>query len=91
MLTVAACRLHVTLQTSPDLDFFDFIRSVVADLLKNTSSSPSGPSGRRIINKIVGSHDPVNAESPRTLRKLQKEHFKKMSRLWCLLESYVLS
>ena len=63
MLTVAAWRLHVTVRTSPHLDFLDFIPSVVADLLKNASSSLSGPSGRRIINKIVGSHYPVNAES----------------------------
>ena len=44
MLTVAAWRLHVTVQTSPHLDFFDFVRSVVAGLLKNTSSSLSGES-----------------------------------------------
>ena len=41
----------------------DFIRSVVAGLLKNTSCLSSGPSGRRIMNKVVGSHHPVNAES----------------------------
>ena len=63
MLTVAAWRLHVTVRTSPHKDFLDFIRSVVAGLLKNTSLLSSGPSGRRIMNKIVGSHHPVNAES----------------------------
>ena len=53
MLTMGVWRLHVTVQTSPHLDFLDFIRSVVAGLLKNMSSSSSGPSERRIINKIV--------------------------------------
>ena len=63
MLTVAAWRLHVTVQTSLHLDFLDFIRSVVAALLKNTYSLSSGPSGKRIMNKIVSLHHPVNAES----------------------------
>ena len=64
MLTVAAWRLHVSLLCKlRRILALDFIQSVVAGLLKNTSSLSSGPSGRRIMNKIVGSHHPVNAES----------------------------
>ena len=63
MLTVAAWRLHVTVGTSPRLDFFEFIRSVVGGLLKTASSASSGPNGRRTINTSVGLHHPVNAET----------------------------
>ena len=62
MLTVAAWRLHVTVQGSPHLDLLDFIRSVVAGLLQNSRRpAVSGPSGRRIINNRIGQHYPVNA------------------------------
>ena len=63
MLTVAARRLHVIVETSPRLDFLEFIRSVVGDLLKNISSASSGLNRRRIINTSVGLHYPVNAET----------------------------
>ena len=63
MLTVAAWRLHVTVQGSPHLDLLDFIRSVVAGLLQNSRRfAVSGPSGRRIINNNIGQHYPVNAK-----------------------------
>ena len=47
MITVAAWRLHVAVQISPHLDLLDFIRSVVAGLLKNGKRpASSGPSDR---------------------------------------------
>ena len=63
MLTVAAWRLHVTVGTSPRLDFFESIRSVVGGLLKPTSSESSDPNGRKIINFSVGLHHFVNAKT----------------------------
>ena len=63
MLIVAAWRLHVTVGTSPHLDFLNFIRLLVGGLLKTTSSASSGPNGRRIINITVGLHHPVNSET----------------------------
>ena len=64
MLTVAAWRVHVTVQGSLHLDLLEFIRSVVAGLLQNsTRPAVSGPSGRRIINNSIGQRYPVNAES----------------------------
>ena len=63
MLTVVARRLHVTVGTSPRLDFLEFIRSVLGGLLKTTSSVSSGPNGRKIINPSVGLHHPVNAKT----------------------------
>ena len=63
MLTVAARRLHVTVGTSPCLDFLEFIRSVVGGLLKTTSSESLGPDGRIIINPSVGLHHPANANA----------------------------
>ena len=63
MLTMAAWRLHVTVGTSPRLDFLEVIRSVVGGLLKTSSSAFSGPNGRRIINTSVGLHHSVNAET----------------------------
>ena len=63
MLTVAAWRLHVTLGTSPRLDFLEFIQSVVGGWLKTTSSASSGPNRKRIINTSVGLHHPVHAET----------------------------
>ena len=50
MITVAARRLHVAVQISPRLDLLDFMRSVVAGLLKNSRiPASSGPSGRRFM------------------------------------------
>ena len=63
MLTVVSWRLHVTVGTSPRLDFLEFIRSVVGGLLKTISSESSGPNGRRIINPNAGLHHPVNAKT----------------------------
>ena len=78
MLTVAAWRLHVTVQASPRLEFLEFIRSVVAGLLKNaTRSSFSGPSGRRIMNKSAGQHHSVNAESQGRCANCKKNTVKK--------------
>ena len=62
-LTAAVWRLHVTLETSPRLDFLEFIWSAVGGLLKTTNSVSSGPIGRRVINTSVGLHHPVNAET----------------------------
>ena len=63
MLTVAAWSLHVTVQGSLHLDLLDFIRSVVAGLLKNSRRpAVSDPSRRRIINNSIGQHYPVNTE-----------------------------
>ena len=85
MLTVAAWRLHVTVGTSPRLDFLEFIRSVVGGLLKTTTSASSGPNGRRIINPSVGLHHPVNAET-----QGRCSNCKKNTLAWCSLASYVL-
>ena len=60
---MAAWRLHVTVGTSPRLDFLEFIQSVVGGLLKTTTSASSGPNAGRIINPSVGLHHPVNAET----------------------------
>ena len=61
MIAVAAWRLHVAVQISPRLDLLDFIRSVVAGLLKSSRRpASSGPSGRRIMNNSFGQHHPVN-------------------------------
>ena len=88
-LTVAAWRLHVTVGTSPRLDFLKFIRLVVGGLLKTTSSTSSGPNGRRIINSSVGLPHPVNAETQGRCSNCKK-HCKKMSRIRCSLATYVL-
>ena len=58
---MAAWRLHVTVGTSPHLDFLGLIQSVVGGLLKITSSASSGPNGK-IINTNVGLHHPVNTK-----------------------------
>ena len=76
MLTVAAWRLHVTVGTSPRLDFLEFIRSVVGGLLKTISSALSGPNERKIIDTSVCLHHPGNAETQRRCKKLQKNTVK---------------
>ena len=78
MLTVAAWRLHVTVQGSTHLDLFDFIRSVVAGLLQNSRRpAVSGPSGRRIINNSIGQHYPINAERQGRCANCKKNTVKK--------------
>ena len=90
MITVAAWRLHVAVQISPHVDLIDFIRLVVAGFLINSRRPASlGPSGRRIMNNSFGRHHPVNAESQGRCAKCKK-NTEKMSRMWCLLASYVL-
>ena len=69
MLTVAAWRLHLTFETSPRLDFLEFIQSVVSSLLKTSSSVSSGPNERIIINTNVGLHHPVNVETQGRCKK----------------------
>ena len=65
-------------QISPPLDLLDFIRSVVAGLLKNSRRpASSGPSGRRIMNNSFGQHHPVNGESQGRCAKCKKNTVKK--------------
>ena len=60
---MVARRPLVIVQSSLHLDFLEFIRSVVAGLLKNiTQSAFSRPSERRIVNNSVDLHNSVNAK-----------------------------
>ena len=65
-------------KVSPRLDLLDFIRSVVAGLLKNSKRpASSGSSGRRIMDNSFGQHHPVNAESQGRCAKCKKNTLKK--------------
>ena len=82
-LTAAVWSLHVTLETSPRLDFLEFIQLVVGGWLKTTNSVSSSLIGIRVINTSVGLHHPVNVET-------QEYCNKNTVKMWCSLASYVL-
>ena len=60
---MVAWRLHVTVGTSPRLDFLEFFRSVVGSWLKTVSFASSDPNERIIMNTNVGLHHLANAET----------------------------
>ena len=91
---MTAWRLHVTVETSPRLDFLEFIQSVVGGFLKTTSSASSSLHERRIMNTSVGLHHPVNAETQERYSNCKKNTVKKCQKCcvrlhpMCFLDYY---
>lgn len=77
LISVAAWRLHVAVETTDKLDLLAFTRSVVSGLLQTAKGSTAGPSGKRIQNTNVGLHHPVQAESQGRCAQCKKNTVKK--------------